>query len=58
MKAFSEPPAARAAELASSFSLSEKLAAAERGARWRRPDEINQADILTWGLSLAPAFPA
>jgi hypothetical protein len=30
----------------------------EKWPRWAGPDERNQTDILTSGLSLAPAFPA
>jgi hypothetical protein len=39
--------------LASSFSLTEKRPARGRG----RTDERNQTGILTFGLSLTPAFP-
>jgi hypothetical protein len=41
--------------LASSFSLAEKSIATQK--RADDHDEHNQADILTSGLNLAPAFP-
>jgi hypothetical protein len=50
MKAFFEVPAASAAGLASSFSLTEKLDEAPR-LRHRDHDEHKQADILTSGIA-------
>lgn len=57
MKAFNASPQNGWGELASSFSLTEKLdTCGTRGAAGIH-DEHNQTDILTWGLNLAPAFP-
>jgi hypothetical protein len=55
MKAFIESgPAPAGPKLASSFSLSEKLAVPlARG----DPDEHSQTGILTSGFGLTPAFP-
>jgi hypothetical protein len=51
----SDPNAHKRDGLASSFSLAEKSAAAHNEAGDH--DEHNQADILTSGINLAPAFP-